>query len=136
MKNGTLLPWLLGCALFLVGCGKGSPDENARQFFNALQRNDFDGATQYATKSSVSVINSLKNMRTLEEMGKKWGLGKKPTEPQLPQEAKTVQCEPETTENKTFCVVCCTADNKSKRYEMVYEDGKWLVHFKLMDGLY
>lgn len=136
LKNTSTMKKLFLFSLFVVfsavlfSCGgTAGAAENAKGFFNAMARKDYDGAKQYSAKSAHMVLDGLKAKELFGGM-----LNKGDNKETVAAEAKEVNCE-KNPDNKIICTVCCDAKGKSQRLEMVEEGGKQVVSPSMVDML-
>lgn len=121
--------WIWSVSLVLVASAcKGKPDETARLFHNALMQQDYAAAEQYATKASLAAIHAEKNARILKTMVQKLNKKKNQNQEEPVPVAQSVECQAHEGQGAR-CTICCDEQGKERRYEMVYEQGKWLVHY-------
>lgn len=118
MKKLVSFLLMAAVAAVVVSCGgKSTPEDTVKNFFKALQNDDYDGASSYADASTKEVLKTLKGMHEMQQMG-----GKKS---EKKGDIKDVKCT--TTETSGTCDVCCNAAGNPSKVKLVNEGGKWLV---------
>ena len=71
VKNLSLVLMTAMIAVFMTACGGGnSPKTTAKNFLDALSKQDFNGAKQYATEGSAQVLDMIATMSSMSDSTK------------------------------------------------------------------
>jgi hypothetical protein len=112
MKKLLTIAYLIAIIAFtLSSCArKSSPDSVAEKFLTHMSKGEFEKASEYATEETRQMLSIAAAFAgdQYEESGK----------------PENVTCEVEGDNAK--CIY--TIDGEQETIDLVYQDGKWLVH--------
>jgi len=114
MKVKSLL--VAACTALLVACGgsvENTPEGITKAFVKAMSSKDFEGAKEYCTKGSATIIDGLKGLAAMA--------------PETKLDKEEVKCE--VNGDKATCKFCCAEGKSEETYNLVKEDGKWKVEY-------